>query len=307
MAWIKRNLWFLIGGVVALGLLGVSSFYLYVQNKANNEVRDKLTEGYAGLNTLNTENPHPGNDKVDNIAAARKQRKEWQEAITKARTFFEPIAPIPAAGENTNGITDQEFASALRRTIDQMQHDAQASSVVLPPQYDFSFGAIKSKITFAPGSLDPLSVQLGEIKAIADILFRAKVNSLDGIKRSRVSQDDREAADYIDTPSVTNDLAVITPYEVDFRCFSTELAGVFSGFANSTHCFVVKTVAVEPAGTASGGPAGPGAGPDASAAPAAPAAPTVVLGRGGLPTVLNEHPLKVTMLVDLVKLKSPGK
>jgi hypothetical protein len=298
MAWIKRNLWFLIGSVVALALLGVSGFYLFTQNKANNEIEQKLTQGYSDLNALLQETPNAGNDRVDNIAAARAQQKEWQAAIAKAGAFFAPIPPIPAAA-GTNGITDQEFASALRQTIDQMQHDAQASSVILPPQYDFSFAAIKSRITFAPGSLDPLSIQLGEVKAVCDILFQAKVNSLDSIRRSRVSPDDVEMADYIDLPSVTNDQAVITPYEITFRCFSTELAGVISGLANSTHCFIVKTAAIEPAGAAAGGA---NARPDDTAG----TSPSPVLFRGGMPTVLNEHPLKVTLLVELVKLKPSG-
>jgi len=298
MPWIKRNLWFLVGSVIALVLLGVSTYYLIAQNGANNNIKAQLAAGYANLAGLMGQNPSPGNDKVDNIKAARDQQQEWLQAIGKAGKYFEPVDPIPAAG--TNGITDQQFASALRQTIDQLQHDALAASVLLPPQYDFSFGAIKSRITFAPGSLAPLSVQLGEVKAICTILFQAKINSLDSIRRSRVSPDDVEVADYIDLPSVTKDQAVMTPYEVTFRCFSTELAGVLSGLANSTHCFIVKTAAVEPAGASAG--AENGAGPGENPAVAVP-----VLMHGGLPTVLNEHPLKVTLLVELVKLKTPAK
>ena len=44
MAWIKRNLYFLIGGGVALALLGAAIFYLYTQNQKNNELTAKLTE-----------------------------------------------------------------------------------------------------------------------------------------------------------------------------------------------------------------------------------------------------------------------
>jgi hypothetical protein len=304
MAWIKRNLFFLIGSVIALGLLGASGFYLFEQNRANNDIKAQLAQGYSTLGDLMSRKPSPGNDKVDNISAAKAQQKEWQAAIVKMNRFFDPIPPIPASGQGTNSISDQEFASALRQTIDQLQHDAQSASVILPPQYDFSFGAIKSKITFVQGSLGPLATQLGEVKAISEILFRAKINSLDGIRRARVSSDDVEAADYIDLPSVTNDTAVITPYEITFHGFSTELAGVLSGLANSPHCFIVKTAMVEPGGSATGGPGAPGAnGGDNSQMPTT--APVVY--HGGLPTVLNEHPLKVTLLVDLVKLIPPAK
>jgi hypothetical protein len=53
--------------------------------------------------------------------------------------------------------------------------------------------------------------------------------------------------DYLDRASVTNELAVLTPYELSFRCFSTELASVLTGFASSPFSLVVKGFNVEPA------------------------------------------------------------
>ncbi len=62
--------------------------------------------------------------------------------------------------------------------------------MLLPPNYGFSFEAQRSIVKFAPGSLPPLAVQLGEVKTISEILFASRVNSLDGIQRARVSDDD---------------------------------------------------------------------------------------------------------------------
>ncbi len=45
--------------------------------------------------------------------------------------------------------------------------------------YSFSFAAQRERLAYAAGSLEPLSVQLGEVKAICEVLFQAKVNSLD--------------------------------------------------------------------------------------------------------------------------------
>jgi len=319
MAWIKRNLFFLIGSVIALALLGAAVFYLVSKNSLNNELSGKLDAKYAELNQLNAQSPHPGNEKVDNIKAARAQERQLRDFIARADKFFAPIPPIPAP-EGTNGITDREshkFASALRDTIKQMQRAAAVASVTLPPNYDFSFSAIKSKITFAPGSLQPLSVQLGEVKAISDILLRTKINSLDSIRRERVSPDDKDMADYTDLPSVTNDLAVLTPYEVTFHCFSADLAGVLSGLAVSPHPFIVKTLSVDSTGAASATPEGAGAnipgGPAAAMTegmqttlPAGPSSAAPVI-RGGLPTVLNERPLKVSMVLELVKLRKAAR
>jgi hypothetical protein len=92
-------------------------------------------------------------------------------------------------------------------------------------------------------------VQLGEVRAICDILFKAKVNSLDNIRRERVGTDDSagQLTDYLDKKSVTNELAVVSPYEVTFRCFTPELGAVLSGFANSSSGLVIKGINVEAA------------------------------------------------------------
>ena len=108
-------------------------------------------------------------------------------------------------------------------------------------------------VRFAPGSLDPLAVQLGEVKDISEILFAAGINTLDGIQRVRVSDDDTAGpqADYLGDVSVTNNLAVLTPYAVTFRSFSPELAKVLAGFAASPNGLIVKAINIGPAGAAS--------------------------------------------------------
>ena len=135
---------------------------------------------------------------------------------------------MPESGK----LTSQEFSSALSRTLDQMQREATKASVALPPKdatgqpYSFSFAAQRERLAYAAGSLEPLSVQLGEVKAICSVLFQARVNSLDELRRERVSEDDLKGpqTDYLPEKSVTNELAVLAPYEVSFRCFSSELA-----------------------------------------------------------------------------------
>jgi hypothetical protein len=264
MDWVKRNLYFVIGSAVALVLMGLAGFYMYSGWKHKTEVFAKLSEQYAELKRLYDLNPNPGSDKVDNIKAAREQQEQLRAFIRSASTHFVPVASIPNP-EGTNRVTSEEFTSQLRRTIDQLQRDAASSSVAIPTtpsKYSFSFEAQKSLMTFAPGSLDLLAVQLGEVKAICEVFFAAKINALDNIRRQRLSNDDYKgpASDYLNEKSVTNDLAIITPYEVTFRCFSSELASVFNGFHASPHCMLAKTVDIDPAagGTGTFDPNAPG-------------------------------------------------
>lgn len=245
MDWIKRNLFFLIGGVVALALMGLAGFYLYSKWSLNGEVIEKLNAQYAELKRLSSENPHPGYGKTDNIQIAKEQQQQLRALQKKTREQFNSIPAIPASDK----VTSEEFSSSLRRTIDQLQRVATNSSVILPQAYSFSFEAQKPRMTFAAGSLEPLSRQLGEVKAICDILFAAKVNSLDNLRRERVSPDDSSGpvTDYLEKKSVTNELAILSPYEVTFRCFSAELASVLSGFGASSCGIVVKSLNVDPA------------------------------------------------------------
>ena len=320
MGWIKRNLFFVIGGVVALGLLGAGGFYIYQGWDRNAGASTRLQELYGTLKGLQQQKPAPGNDKIDNAKIAKEQHRQLRSWIDAAGKYFQPIPPIPA-----DNVTSETFAGELRRTVDMLQHDADTAGVTLSPKYDFSFSAQRPLVKFAPGSLEPLAVQLGEVKAIAEAVFAAHVNALDSIQRVRVSDDDTAgpAGDYIDDHAVTNDLAVITPYLVTFRCFTPELSRVISTLATSPNTFLIKAINVQPVvaasvapGDAAGGmpdglpPGGamPGRYPSRyypgiaglMPTPASPVQPAA--GKGGLQTVLKEQLLRVSLEVEIVKL-----
>ena len=312
MGWIKRNLWFVISGAVALGLLGAGGFYIYKDWTRNSDAAGKLDEIYGTLNNLQQQKPAPGNDKIDNTRLAREQHQQLRAWVQTAGKFFQPIPAIPAGN-----VTSEAFAGALRRTVDTLQHEAEYASVTLPPKYDFSFSAQRPLVKFAAGSLEPLAVQLGEVKAIAETIFSARVNDLDSIQRVRVSDDDNAGpvGDYIDQHSITNDLAVITPYVVTFRCFTPELARVIGAFAAASNTFLVKAINIQPAGAATASPGDMAAGmppgmlppgglpgrmqgefgfmPGPAPTPVPTTQPTT--GKGGLPTVLKEQLLRVTV------------
>jgi hypothetical protein len=296
MSWVKRNLYFLISSVVAVALLGLAGYYFYGNYTLNDENRKKLYDAYDELDQLIRATPNPGNKDVDNIAIAREQRGQVLEEIDKERQFFLPIPPIPAS---TN-ITKDEFASALRRTVEDLQNSAATASVTVPSKYNFSFQAQRDLTIFALGSLPPLSEKLGEVKAICRVLFQAKVNSLDNLRRERVSVDDLNgpSSDYLDNVSVTNQLAVMTPYEVTFHCFSPELAGVLSGFANDPHGIVVKAINVQPGTTEATHETGAAGG----FFPGMPVPPHPLVTKGGLPVMLDEKQLKVTLALEVIKL-----
>lgn len=316
MSWIKRNLFFVIGGAAAVVLLGLAGWYLYSEWKLNTENSNKLEAAYTELTRISVKQPNPGNEKNDNIKNARDYTAKVREVIRRTHSFFKPIPPLPP-GAN---VSSEAFAAALRRTVDELTRSAANSSVTLQPKYDFSFAAQRPLVKFAPGSLDPLAAELGEVKAICEVLFKAKVNTLYNLRRVRVSPDDLSGpqSDYLETAPVTNDLAVLVPYEVTFYGFSAELAAVLAGFANASRGFIVTTINVEPGMPSSAPTDASGMITEGSYAPpnarygygnpgaygAPPTAPvgTAGTGKSGPPVMLDEKQLKVTMGVTVVKL-----
>ena len=242
MAWIKRNLFFVGGGLLALALLAAAGIYDFQSLGRNSAAKQKLSEIYGQLNELNKHKPSPSDE---NTAAAREQEGQLRKWLAQTKNYFKPVEliPAPTSGE----VRSDQFANALRRTIHDLQMESASASVLLPPDFSFSFTAQRTKLT--PGSPQLLAVQLGEVKAISEIFFAAHVNSLDGVQRLRVSDDDSTGpqSDYLDDQSTTNDLAVLTPYEITFRAFGPEVAQVLAKFASSPHGFIVKGINVAPA------------------------------------------------------------
>ena len=297
MAWIKRNLFFVMGGLVAFGLLGAAGYYNYASWSRNGANQARLKEIYDTITSINSDSKlAPSKEKTESARAQEAQLQAW---LDQARGYFDPIAAIPPASRNSP-VTSETFTAALGNTISTLQHEAVAANVILPTDYAFSFKAESSLVRFAPGSLDLLAGQLGEVKTLSELLFAAGINEYDGIQRLHVSDDDNNGpqTDYIAVLPAANNLADITPYVVTFKSFGPEIARVFTGLAGSPHGFVVKSINIQPAG-ASGGMGG-------SPPPYAPGQTGGALpaGRGGLVTVLKEQLLRVTMEIDIIKLHS---
>jgi hypothetical protein len=193
-------------------------------------------------------------------------------------------------------ITTEAFAGSLRKTIHDMQIAAVDANVELPADYSFSFAAERNLVTFSPGSLNALASHLGEVKAIADVMFDAKVNGIDSIQREIVSDNDTAGAqsDYlVDKTRTVGDSATITPYAITFRCFSGDLGKVLSKLASSDHGLIVTGINVMPAS----GVGMPGQG---GGSPPIENQPTTQ--PGGLETVLDEQLLRVSLGIEIVKL-----
>ena len=320
MGWIKRNLYFLIGTLVALGLMGYGAFVLMTKIADEKKVVEDITAQFAEKERLGSLNPS-ADDK--NIKAAKDQQAELLAYLAKVHDRFQKIAPIPDMPK----VGNQEFAQALHTTVDQLTNAAGQQSVSLPADYFFTFEAEKKSLVFEPGAPAKLAVQLGEIKTLCGILFDAKINALDRLRREGVATNDLNGGnDYTSEKTTSTALADLVPYEVVFRSFSGELANVMAGLASSPASFMIKTINIEPAPEEAtnnvNNPTPPpiqyqppinyrglgprGRGPGGFAPPPVQVAPAAPPPTHGPVTFLDEKPLKVTMVINIVRLKDPA-
>lgn len=331
MLWIKRNLFLVAGGLLALGLTGFGGYYLFSSIKKNKDVEVSLEEKRETLERLYKQDPFPN---ATNIAAAKRESQRVAEFVKETQKSF---TPVPY--ENVTGLA---FKTLLENSIYDLHKKAGQSGVILRDgeKYSFSFQAQRDSLNISPSSFPALPLQLAEVKTICNLLFDAKINALDSLQRGRVSPDDPAGSpDYHEQSAETNAStgAVSSQYRLSFRCFSSDLASALENFYKSPHGFIVKAISVDLAasGGADGGggpppgfgPPGvfrreevppprrlPGPGKDGAPPPGfsrppygqpqpglarPPGAPAAA--PGGLQTVLNEKPLSITMILDVVK------
>jgi len=240
MAWVKKNLFLLIAAVVSLAALGYAVFFVQEKKKADQEVTASLDEAAEKYKQLITRKVHPGNEKQDNIKAAK-------EELTKMRSFMDEMREYlkgPQLGTNLN---NQVFRAMLDTSMAQLRRQADEAGVTLPnTNFWFTFTQYKSTIDFKNETAG-LAAELEDIKEIMRVVYAARVNSFAGLRRVPTSEGENYGtADYISGGRYprTNDWAVSTAYEVTFQGFSSELARVMEGLANAKQCFVVKSVGV---------------------------------------------------------------
>lgn len=299
MLWIKRNLFLVIFGVIALGLLGWSIMFFMRKSALNKKVEAELQGAKTQLDALYIKDPFPSETNID---LARAELARVLKNVNAVKQYF---APVPF-----EKVADKDFTLLLQNTIFDLQKRAQRLGIDLPERdYAFSFKAQKNALTFAPGSFPTLPEQLAEIKAITEVAYDAKINRIANIKRMRVTTDDPEGSDnYHKYKTQTNSVAdtVSNPYEFTVHCFSGDLGKLIEGLCKSRHGFILKKLDLEPAPEV---PVAPGVVPRVAppnvGQPAPGPKPTTPAKPGQKPevlkTVLIEKLLKATLLIEVIK------
>ena len=292
MAWIKRNLSLVISGVVALALLGIGGWYLWSAMQKNRQVDTDINQIKSEIETLLGKQPTPN---AQNLADAKKQLERLNTFMLTAKKQFPPTPP-PA-----QPLDNQSFKSLLQTTVDELQKQATSVGIHVETNYYYTFENERLPVMFPPESLRPLSERLSEVKMLASILFKSRINRLVGMRRAMVPGEQAipaapaAANDYLPARAVANADTGMTlwPYEVTFHCFSPELAGVLDSLQRVEYGLVVKSISSD--ALREGAQTAP-----RNVSPARTNAPPKALQ-----TIIDERTLRVTLRVEIIKPSPP--
>lgn len=309
MNWIKRNVALLLGALVALALVGLSAVYLVGRMSADKKAASEYEKTIADYKKIMSSDPFPTDE---NIQRTREESEFLKGVISRIKPLL--------VQQREPELEPQAFQALLSTTVDELTTRAEGIGVELRSKYAFTFEAQRSMAEFPTNSILPLTIQLREVAAICNLLFDAKIHSLDALRRVQAYSGEpvRSDSHLSNKITVTNRVGttdlVITPYQVSFRGFSSELSSVLEGLQNSPIFFVVKTINIQPTrvpgatgsmadtaiGQAPRGMQPPGAAsqPNAPDAPAPPDAD----GSQGLKTALEEQPLRISINLEVVKI-----
>jgi hypothetical protein len=306
MRWLKRNLFLLIGIVVAIGLMAGAVVYLISRVKADQKASRDLKAKQQELINLKSSSPYP---EQANLTLAQGEAQRLAQYVTNVQAHF--------TYPDTKKMTSQEFSSFLLTSIAELQKGAEQAGVTLPSaRYGFSFEPLREQINFDAASIEPLTRQLSEVKLICNTLFDSRVHKLESLKRVRTSTlDPAQGPQYLDkaiNPAAYNGIATVTPYEVIFTGFATELASVIERLQRSPVFFAVKIVSLD---TMKTGPMGPAPTPVAVSTNTAAGGPAAAKSKGKAPEpvvskdelYLFEQPLRIQLFVEVVRLNQAAR
>lgn len=311
MAWVKRNLGLVVGGVIALALLVVAGLYFWSSYQKDVAVTAQLDETTDRFKSLLTRPLHPGGDgaKVNNIELLREENKRLQQFLEEVKSRF-------GKREIPTNISNRDFRALLDNTVHDLQRSADQFGITIPGKKDYWFTFAPQKTAVEFKNIETLTHQLMDVKDLVEILYSAKIHDLVGIRRVAASSDENNPNDFLtDKKASTNDYAIVMPYELKFQGFSSELARVLDRLVSSKRTFIVRNIGADKA-PAEGSSMGEGfpspmmmdprygsryfnryASAPPPTAPARPQRPSNVL--------LDENKLLIVLQVDAVRLKDP--
>lgn len=176
---LRKHMVLIVGGGVAVVLLGVAVFMLVRFQGTYQQVSRELKDSLQRLDKLYRRDPYPSDENVamvqSNLVVLRGQFARLFASLEKDQV--EPVKMEPA-----------EFPLLLEKTIRKAMGRAVELGIVLPPRFAFGFDRYALGELPVEADVPRLVVQAKTIAELCQVLFQSKVSEIVSIQRQVFEQ-----------------------------------------------------------------------------------------------------------------------
>ena len=248
---LKKYLWLVIGGAVGLVLLIVACIFLFLHIQ---QYRSDTSSADDEQNRLDLLQKRPlAGPTEENVQIISTNNLALENCLKKI------LAQLRQSQVEPRKMQPVDFNSYLKSTIDQMNDDAKTQELLMPAKFDYGFKTyyVEGRLP-SVNSVPRLTIQVQLVKALMDILRKAKVTEVSGIEREVFEQTALAAAAEMPPgsgvlkPAVTN-LSTVSAqlytrehFRLTLRIRDEMIAGLLNALAQdseaeSPRLFVVVT------------------------------------------------------------------
>lgn len=182
----RKHLPLYVGGGVTLVLAGVLGFLLFQQTGAYEETKDSLNNAQRKLVRLT--NREPAFPSEVNVEQEKKQIETYRE-------YKDNLFAAMREGQVELWESDRDgFRRRLQECLGNLDRDAKAHSVQLPPRFPFGFQRYIAGALPEDEEIPRLMAQLQAVTAICGILYDAGIAELRGVERTEFEKNAQAAA-----------------------------------------------------------------------------------------------------------------
>ena len=214
MEFIKKNLWLVVGGAIGLVLLIVACVFLvlhmrqYWEDTQNADMEQNRLEQ---LEKRTLAGPTEENVQIisSNFVTLEGCLKNVLGSLRQGQVEPRKMQPV-------------DFNSFLKSTIDQMNESAKRQGLMMPAKFDYGFKTyyIEGRLP-STGDVPRLTIQVQMVKALMELLLKAKVTEVATIER-QVFEHGLVATVEAPGGSVSSKTASVNPSSYESQLYTIE-------------------------------------------------------------------------------------
>jgi hypothetical protein len=290
MNWFRENP-FVSGLAIFVVVASGALIFLTTRTMSEySEISDQYTQAVQKLHGLQNRSPFPN---AENLAKSKALEAEYKAELTALQEQLAKLEP-PVNPD----IKPQQFQDDLRAAVNDVMKKAAEKQVTLPRDFYLGFSQYVNSLPNDKAA-PLLARQLTVIKEIVDNLIDVGVQSIDGLTRRPLPEEQPSAAQAQRKPAIVERF----PFDIAFTTDQSKFRIVFNGIQKSNRFLIIR--ALNLSNTSQDGPPVVQDNAQTSVTATASLAGTGVEGSKELNVILGRELVKVSLRLEMIAFNFP--